>query len=83
MSMLREERGITSRLVDAIFQQSSISGLHRVTASMFEIYEEKIIDLLCTTRRDPLQIREFPKGTFFVSMKLKSLLHLLTASVWE
>ncbi|VDM09280.1 unnamed protein product [Wuchereria bancrofti] len=59
-----EGRGIISRLVDGIFKQIGTSERHRVTASMLEIYEEKVIDLLCISR-ECLQIRE-SKGVVFV-----------------
>ncbi|KAL4003536.1 Kinesin motor domain family protein [Acanthocheilonema viteae] len=59
-----EGRGIISRLVDNIFKHIGASNRHRVTASMLEIYEEKVIDLLCTGR-EYLQIRE-SKGVVFV-----------------
>uniref|UniRef100_A0A915PIJ9 Uncharacterized protein n=1 Tax=Setaria digitata TaxID=48799 RepID=A0A915PIJ9_9BILA len=59
-----EERGIISRLVDGIFKQINTSDRYRVTASMLEIYEEKVIDLLCVSR-ESLHIRE-SKGVVFV-----------------
>ncbi|VDK68622.1 unnamed protein product [Litomosoides sigmodontis] len=59
-----EGRGIISRLVDGIFKHIGTSDKHRVTASMLEIYEEKVIDLLCISR-ECLQIRE-SKGAVFV-----------------
>ncbi|VDO40976.1 unnamed protein product [Onchocerca flexuosa] len=52
-----EGHGIISRLVDGIFKQIGTSDRYRVTASMLEIYEEKVIDLLCVNR-ECLQIRE-------------------------
>lgn len=51
--------------MDGIFKQIGTSDRHRVTASMLEIYEEKVIDLLCINR-ECLQIRE-SKGAVFVS----------------
>ncbi|OZC06259.1 kinesin motor domain protein [Onchocerca flexuosa] len=59
-----EGHGIISRLVDGIFKQIGTSDRYRVTASMLEIYEEKVIDLLCVNR-ECLQIRE-SKGVVFV-----------------
>uniref|UniRef100_A0A8R1TZ26 Kinesin motor domain-containing protein n=1 Tax=Onchocerca volvulus TaxID=6282 RepID=A0A8R1TZ26_ONCVO len=59
-----EEHGIISRIVDGIFKQIGTSDSYRVTASMLEIYEEKVIDLLCVNR-ECLQIRE-SKGVVFV-----------------
>uniref|UniRef100_A0A183TVX3 Kinesin motor domain-containing protein n=1 Tax=Toxocara canis TaxID=6265 RepID=A0A183TVX3_TOXCA len=63
-SMSSERRGIIARMVDAIFQQIGSSQRFKVSVSMLEIYEERVVDLL-TLSRDGLQIREM-NGAVFV-----------------
>ncbi|VDN06821.1 unnamed protein product [Thelazia callipaeda] len=64
MDMSIEERGIISRIVDSIFMEIDGSEKYRVTASMLEIYEGKVMDLL-SINRQRLHIRE-SKGVVFV-----------------
>lgn len=63
--MKSEERGVIPRIVDSVFDRIGSSNDFDVSVSMLEIYEEKILDLL-NSSRDLLQIREL-KGNVFVS----------------
>ncbi|PAV57349.1 hypothetical protein WR25_00300 [Diploscapter pachys] len=65
---ISDDRGIVPRLVQTVFQQINESenpSSFKVSVSMLEIYDEKVIDLL-SGGKEPLPIREDQSGSVFV-----------------
>ncbi len=61
VSLLTNERGILPRALQRVFDEQTAKKDSRITISFFEIYNEKIFDLLNSTMK-PLEIREAKSG---------------------
>jgi kinesin family protein 4/21/27 len=60
-SLCGGQRGILPRSLELIFEEQKRKRNSRVTISFYEIYNEKIFDLLVSTMK-PLEIRESKNG---------------------
>uniref|UniRef100_A0A0N5AZQ2 Kinesin motor domain-containing protein n=1 Tax=Syphacia muris TaxID=451379 RepID=A0A0N5AZQ2_9BILA len=76
-SLSDENRGVIPRIVDAIFRQADNSTAYSLSVSMLEVYEEKILDLLSSSK-DPLQIREKDGATFVQGLTCEPVFDLMS-----